>query len=237
MKKIIIAILSLVSLAFAQINLNDSKVIDNIGIGGIYPNMKLVDFHAAGVWFLRDQFPAKWERVANDEFELHDALNKASNTLKQLIPVYYKRYLNQKSIINSQINFGKYDFDTKCYPLEGIVTKDTYFYFNGSNLINNLNVFFDNPPSEKERELCMPPKSAEEFLNNRKDNFGNVNRTLNIRYYFIIKKINTNVDTINQNTTAEGFTSNPNVKLIGHLYKIEIIDPINNKILKTINNK
>jgi len=235
MKKLIVTILSLVSLAFAQINLNNGNVVDNIGIGGIYPNMKLVDFHAAGIWFLKNQFPAKWERVQNDEFESHKAINESSNTLKQLIPNYYKKYLNQKSIIDTQINFGQYNFNTKCYPLSGVVTKNMYFNFSGNNLINSLNLYFNNPPSEKERELCMSSKHAEEFLNNRKDNWGNINRTLDIRYYFTIEKIHTSVDEINRYTT-EGFGfMNPSVRLIGHIYKIEIIDPINKNILKTIN--
>jgi len=233
MKKLFFVILALVSIVFADVNFNDGSVIDDIGIGGTYPNFKLLDSQAAGIWFLRGKFPAKWDRVRNDEFELHDAIQEAYNTLKGIVKPKYDEYINKDATILFRTTFGKYNFKTNSFPLD-MVTKDTYFKFYGKNLVDDLYVYFNNP-GEKERKLLMAPKQAKSFLQQRKNSNGWVDRTIYAKYYFKIKKIKTNVDDINSNTPD--YSNTPDVTLIGHIYKVEIIDPQSNKVIATINKK
>jgi len=235
MKKLFFAILALVSIVFADVNFNDKNTVDDIGIAGTYPNFKLLDPNAAGVWFLRGKFPAKWEKVKNDEFELHDAIQKAYNTLKSIAKPKYDEFINKNASILMSTRFGKYNFQTKSFPLE-MMTKNSYFSYDGKNLVGTLDIYFDNT-GEKEQKLLMPPKQAKTFLQQRKDSDGYVDRRIYAKYYFTIKKINTDVDTINSNTTNYWQYYNPDVKMIGHIYKIEIIDPKTNKVIATINKK
>jgi len=233
MKKLFFAILALISIVFADVNFNDRSTVDDIGIAGTYPNFKLLDPDAAGVWFLRGKFPAKWDRVKNDEFELHDAIQNAYNTLKSIVKPKYDEFINKNATILLNTRFGKYNFKTNSFPLD-MVTKDTYFKFYGKNLIDTLYVYFDNT-GDKEKKLLMPPKQAKSFLQQRKDSNGWVDRTVYAKYYFRIKKIKTNIDDINKNSPDYFYT--PDVTLIGHIYKVEIIDPNSNKVIATINKK
>jgi hypothetical protein len=234
MKRLILTILLLISNLFAEVNLHDSKIVDEIGIAGIYPNMKLLDKDAASIWFLRENYPAKWEKVKNDEFELHDAMDNAFNVLKSLIKEKYNDFINQKGVVNVLIGFDKYNFHDKYFPLE-TMTKDSYLTFGGDKFISSLYLYFDNT-GDKEKKLYMQPKTAKTFLENKKDSWGNINRNVIAKYYFIIKKINTDVNSINQNS-VDNYEDIIHTKVIGHIYKIEIIDPKTNKVLVTFNKK
>jgi len=239
MKKLFFAILALVSIVFADVNFDNPNVVDEIGIGGTYPNFKLLDPHAAGLWFLRAEYPAKWDRVKDDEFEQHDAIQSAFKTLKSLAKPKYDEYINQKSSILTGIRFGRYDFKSHSFPLD-VIGKNSFFKFDGKRLISTLKVYFDNTGDE-EKKLYMPVKEAKTFVEQRKNSDGWVDRELDAKYYFRIKKIKTNINKINENeytpdTWGQGYEPS-DVTVIGHIYKIEIIDPKTNKVIATFNKK
>jgi len=233
MKKIFFVVLTLVSVISAEVNFHDEATVDNIGIAGTYPNFRLLDSQAAGIWFLRGKFPAKWKRIKNDEFELNDAIQEAYNALKNIAKSKYNEFINKNASMILSVQFGKYDFKTKSFPLE-MMTKNSYVRYNGKNLIRALHLYFDNT-GEKERKLSIVPEQAKTFLQKRKGSYGYVDRKIYAKYYFTIKKLDTDVDTINSNVIDNWMIEAPNVKMIGHIYKIEIIDPKTNRVLAIFN--
>jgi hypothetical protein len=235
MKKVLIFLTLIASLLLAEnINLDNSKIIDEIGVAGVYPKLKRLDPHAAGIWFLRGFYPAKWERVRNDEFELNDAINQAYNALKDYSKEKYHQYINKSGTLNLRIRFGKYNFKGHYFPLKDLMTKDSYVKFYGDRLIYHGDLFFENP-GLAETKLYMKPSDAKIFLQSRKNSYGDVDRRLIAKYYYKIKKIDTDEKSINDNTV--GYHDKPITKIIGHIYKIEIIDQKTNKVLRTINKK
>lgn len=226
-----ICILLGTQVALAQeVDLNDRNTVDQIAIAGLKGKENLIDKFAAGVWFLRMVYPAKWNAVKDNEFEVHKAITEASKTFLSLINNYYKKYIDKEGILRLRIKFGKYDFSRKAFPLT-LMNENSYVRFYGDWAIVDL-VF--NNTSQFPKYLPMPTKKAEDFLNFRRSSWGGYNRNLVAIYKYKIVNMDTSPESINSCTIDSLGCSNLNSKVTGHILSIEIYDPLTKQIIYTI---
>lgn len=143
--------------------------------------------------------------VKNDEFEYNRFINKIKNKLSNLIPEYADRNTFK---IYANINFGKYDFDKKGFPiiwdnidnfkvLKSITTIDSRDIDGEFVKPTDLRVLFSNY-SGKYSFLPLSEERANYLIKYRKKNNGGVNRKFMLKIYFnienlIIKKLNNDI--------------------------------------------
>lgn len=233
MKKLLIVLLFLFSNVVADINIHAPETVNDLTIAGVYKDFRLADKEAIGKWFLQHQYPSKWDRISDNEFELHSAIADAYDTLKSISKEKFDSYINQKSIILVGIRFGKYNFKGGYFPLLGVLTKNSNVYFTsyeigGDILADRVVVYIDNTDQIKAK-LFMPMEQAKEFLDSRQKNYSGRLRDLVAKYYFTIQKIKTNIKTINEDPSNE-----PDLVITGHAYKVEILDSQTRNILQTL---
>jgi hypothetical protein len=215
-----------------EINLNNPKIIDEIGIGGLKHQKEFLDKTAAGAFFLKKMYPIKWEEVKYNEFKFDKAISEADNQFLKLIDEYYQKYKNKEAILYLRINFGKYDFSKKGFPLE-LMGKNSYVAFEGDKFVERAELVFDNTDSFS-NYLKMPPSKAEKFLEQRKDRYwGGYDRQLIAIYKYKIKEIKTPVSDVNSCPIHYSYCY-LHTKIVGHIISIDIYDPKTKKIIYNI---
>lgn len=232
MKKIVIAgMLSIAMSLFADVNMNDKSVVDNIGLAGLKSKFSTIDKTKAGKWYLLKTDRKHYLKVRNDEFEIDDAIS--SSYTKFQTKVNKESFVGKTAVLRLGIKFSKYDFKKKLFPISAM-TKDSYVSFDGGPIVTSdgLRISFDNI-NDSHSFLPMAKSDAKEFIKARKDSRGNVDKRLTLRYTYVIKSIESPVKPIN---TCEQRDRScwqlDKIKLIGHITKLEILDK-DNKVLHT----
>lgn len=129
-----------------------------------------------------------WKKYRDDEFELE---SKRQETIKIMKDRFEQFDLSQEFIIHTFINFNEYDFDAEEFPLEGF-TASSYFpvsrnrYYSNNVFPNKYKVSFENYDIVK--NLKMDKSAAKQFVQNRKDRYGKVDRKIPIQVKFKVQE-------------------------------------------------
>lgn len=228
-------------LATSEVNLNDTKTVDVIGLNGLNQLIPKFDKNAAGRAYLYTFDYKKYEEVREDEFLLDDAITESYPKFIEKIKSS-ESFINKKGVLRLGASFKKYDFKNESFPMD-IMEKNSYITFGGgkivriSNLYNKpLTLSFDNIDA-KSAFLNMKKADAKNFVKNRKDKDGNVDRQLTAKYTYILKSYTSAsnaVEIINncqENFKRCNFRYLNGIKLVGHITKIEILGK-DNKVLQ-----
>jgi hypothetical protein len=228
MKKIVIAgMLTLAVSLFAEVNMNDKKTIDLIGLDGLKKSISKVDKASAGRWFLYRGKNPTYRKVRNDEFELDGAIEEAYTEFISKINST-ESFVGKTSELRLGSEFGKYNFKKKEFPIT-VMSKNSYVSFGGADIIiesyssQGAKLSFDNV-NNAHSVLPMVKADAKQFMKSRKNSRGNVDRSLTARYSYVIKSVKTPVDYIEK--CKENFRNcqaQREVKIVGHITKLEIL--------------
>jgi len=232
MKKIVIAgMLTIAVSLFAEVNMNKTEVVDSIGLAGFKKSLSVIDKAAAGRWYLLRADRRKFNKVRGDEFEIDDAITSAYS--KFTTKVKEESFVGKASVLRLGAEFSKYDFKKKQFPISAM-SKDSYISFNGSKLVGGggMQLSFNNV-NDTHSFLPMVKDDAKKFMKARKDSVGNIDRRVTAKYSYIIKSIESPAESINScNERYRGCHVIDNVKVIGHITKLEILDK-DGKVLHT----
>lgn len=123
-----------------------------------------------------------YKRYRNDEFNMR---TKRAETIEMMKERIRNFDLDEPFIINTSVEMGKYNFDTESFPIQGIGA-NSYFYERNyaGDFPNTYKVRFSN--FELIGDIEMAPGEAEDFIAQRKDSYGSINRKLPIRLKFKI---------------------------------------------------
>jgi hypothetical protein len=119
--------------------------------------------------------PNTWNRCRNNEFLLQDARKETIKLMQQRVKEFD---LNEDIELNLTLTLGKYDFETSEFPVVE-ATGNRYWYvyrYTVREFPRNLKVFLKNP--ERISKVPMPKDVANQFLQRRKDRYGNVSRRI-----------------------------------------------------------
>lgn len=236
MKKSFILLSCVSSLLFSDINLNDNKNVDKLAIAGLKENIASIDEKTAGLWYLNLVQYTKWDKVRNDEFEIQDAITGAYPIFKNNIEKN-QELIGQSSEILLNVTFQDYDFSKESFQIANLADKNSYIKFYGDRLSRGIKLSFDNVKDEG-IFLTMNKDLAKQFVQKRKNSYGDINRKLIAKYYFKIRSISTPNENIIGCTYSKGRTNNCYVldetTVVGHIDKIEILDE-KDKIITSVN--
>jgi len=231
MKKITIVMMCLLVIpALAEkLNLANPLVVENFGANIIKNKLNSYDSVALGVWYLQNNYSSKWNRVRNDEFERDEAVTWAyeqwKTKLMKSIPIEkkseYHLYLNSK--------FTKYDFKREVFPIQAL-SENSYMSYAGKGEYvqhySSSKLSFENA-DEKINFVPMKKSQAKEFINSRKDRYGNIDRALTSHYTYIITRF----------VEDNEFTSNGSpmtIKFTAKLKSVEFMDKNRKHILHKV---
>jgi len=150
-------------------------------------NQSIFDYEQHVDSYMQIYRKSVWERYKEDEFELEDKRQETIQMMKNKISSFN---LNEEFIINTSIEFQKYNFKGQYYPLEG-PQKGTYYaetknYTRGT-FLREYRVYFSN--YNIVTGVSIPKKEAKEFLQSRKNSRGTVDRDLPATIKFMIKNL------------------------------------------------
>lgn len=236
MKKSFILLSCVSSLLFSDINLNDKKNVDKLAIAGLKENIASIDEKTAGLWYLRIAQYTKWDKVRNDEFEIQDAITGAYSIFKNNVEKN-QELIGQSSEILLNVTFQDYDFSKESFQIANLVDKNSYINFYGQTLSSGIKISFDNVKDEG-IFLTMNKDLAKQFVQKRKNSWGEINRKLIAKYYFKIRSVSTPNENIVECTYSKGRANNcynlGETTVVGHIDKIEILDE-KGKIFTSVN--
>lgn len=148
--------------------------------------------------YMRAQRNAVWQTYRNDEFELEGKRNETIEMMKERVAALD---LSEPFSINTNVEFGSYDFDKGAYPIEGPGANSYYSTRRAAHYpypFATSKVFFNNP--EIIQDLGMDKADAKAFLNARKRN-GYVNRRLPAVIHFRVVDKGSNPNEFNTEIT------------------------------------
>ena len=115
--------------------------------------------------------------------------------------------------------------------------KNSYINFYGQTLSSGIKISFDNVKDEG-IFLTMNKDLAKQFVQKRKNSWGEINRKLIAKYYFKIRSVSTPNENIVECTYSKGRANNcynlGETTVVGHIDKIEILDE-KGKIFTSVN--
>ena len=217
------------SLWAEKLNLGDPNLVERFGMQIVKEKIDLYDVDALGLWVLKNDYRSKYQKVRNDEFELDDAKKWAFDKFKQKLsrikPIdkdaEFHLYL-------SGVEFGKYDFRGKKFPLLNALEEGTYMRYGGRGKIverwRGAKLVFENATSEI-NYLPMEKEEAKKFVRSRKDKYGNIDRNLAAHYVY----------TITSYEETDEFRPNEQVmriKFTGRLKSVDFMDKKQKYVLK-----
>ncbi len=132
--------------------------------------------------YMREYRSPVWKKYRNDEFQMHTKRKETIGMMKNEIEGFD---LEEEFVINTGIDFGKYNFDAEEFPIDGVSPKS---YFTQSNHAGEFpyryKVRFSNTAIFGNLE--MNPEDAQAFVESRKNRYGNVDRELAAQLKFKI---------------------------------------------------
>lgn len=211
-------------------------------LDGFYIYMNLSDTKVTDDWYLDYAKTVEkdiYEKYQNDEFEWQD---KFADIKKKFDAGIESANVDGTFVISSTFEFGDYDFSKEAYKVD--VSKDlffplksvcdaTYRYASTSrDSIFDKKLALKIKDAEKFTLLKMPKDEAKQFLQSRKDSYGNVNRKIAILYKYEIESFNSK----EYESWAKLASSNGYLPLMGLIKEIQVFDTTNNqyKLLGTL---
>ena len=133
--------------------------------------------------------PKKWSIYKNDEFLLEENKNKVIQEMKSKSNDFNTK---QNFYIYTSLYIGKYDFQNSAFPLQEGLKKNTYYTFKPANTPSysmenypgRFRIFFGNP--EFLTGIKMSKNDAKKFITSRKNQWGTVDRKINVYIKFVI---------------------------------------------------
>ena len=119
--------------------------------------------------------PDVWKRYRNDEFEMVGKRKETMELMKQAIAGFS---LQETFLVRTSTEFGNYEFDSKSFPIVGW-SESSYFYdssYPHGSFPSSMSLFLSNPKAVS--RIVMDEAQAKEFVRNRKNSSGNINRSL-----------------------------------------------------------
>lgn len=217
--------------SFAEkLDLGNPLVVENFGTNIVKEKLDTYDSVALGLWYLKNNYRSKWERVRNDEFELDDAKSWAFEQLKKKLakaePIRkdaeYHLYLTSK--------IEKYDFKAKSFPVNAL-SENSYMRYRGKGVFvdayRDSKLLFENA-STSINFIPMEKAAAKKFIQSRKNKYGDINRQIIAHYVY----------TITDYMEDREFTSDGSpmtIKFMAKLKAVEFMDKSRKHILRTVN--
>jgi len=144
---------------------------------------KFIDERQFGTWFLQAYMTSTYNHVKNDEFELNDAIEDATQKAFAWLENVSADYTYE---IITTVQVGNYDFKTLSFPLDFEVGSN-FFHASSSprgglpGLAPGVSLHFNSIKNTNGLSLEMPKDSAKAFLASRKDSYGNINRNVQLK--------------------------------------------------------
>jgi Domain of unknown function (DUF4852) len=135
--------------------------------------------------------PDVWNRYRNDEFEMVSKRKETIELMKQAIERFS---IQEPFVVRTSTRIGSYEFDSKSFPLDGW-SESSYFYASNyphGDFPSSIEVFISNPQVVK--RLAMSEVQAKEFVRNRKDRHGEINRMIYVKLNLKITKVKAEPD-------------------------------------------
>lgn len=179
-------------------------------------------------WFLETYEWDTWREHRDDEFKFHRIVEE---TKTEAID-WLNDFEGGSYYIFTGVEFGKYDFDKELFPVEVGISDSTYYKWNGDEieapfsapegsshedleeLPPSLIVQITNPEIFDAVEMKMSPDRAEEFLDNRRDDLGNINRSVWLK--FIITPTDATIEDIGN------YSDHDAMALISRVEKVDL---------------
>lgn len=123
-----------------------------------------------------------YKRYRNDEFNMRSKREETIEIMKERVRNFD---LDEEFIINTSVEMGKYNFEDELFPVQGIGA-NSYFYErnHAGEFPYRYKVKFSN--FDLIGDIEMEPNEAEAFIDQRKNNYGSINRELPIQLKFKI---------------------------------------------------
>ncbi|MCT7562160.1 DUF4852 domain-containing protein [Aliarcobacter butzleri] len=234
MKKSVVLLSCLASFLFADIDFTNRKDVDKLAMAGLKDSINNIDEKSGGLWYLYRAQTTKWDKVKNDEFEIQDAISKAYPLFKNTIEKN-QELIGKQTVVLVGVNFQDYDFSKESFEIGNLLDEKSYLEFYGDEFSNGIKLSFDNTNAQG-TFLAMNKEDAKQFVQKRKNSYGEVNRKLIAKYYFKIKSISSFDKNVIGCVYSKGRTNNCNAlstsSVVGHIEKIEILDD-KNKVIST----
>ena len=147
------------------------------------------DYEAFAESYMQVFRPVVYKSYRDDEFQFR---KKKKETIELMKKAAKNFDLTKDFTINTTMTLGKYDFDKQEFPV--IQATDTHYWYKnrpryGSDLPSSYKIFFSN--HDLIRTVPMPEERAGEFIAQRKDRSGRINRVVQCTLKFRIERIRT----------------------------------------------
>ncbi|SFV52776.1 hypothetical protein MNB_SM-7-8 [hydrothermal vent metagenome] len=229
MKKLILFFFTLfvLSLQAETLDFNVKTDVDKLAYLAYSKDPFAVEENVWGAWFLYYRNHDLYKEVHEDEFELEDASNAYLKKLQKMAKYYNEKFKDHVFSITVPMRFGKYKRKGGYFKIENL-TSQNYFTYSGDSMVDWARLSFNNTASSKDYDkVFLPREEAKILLKNRKDAYGNIDRTIHIKFDFKIADIKiTDLPTIDGNDLE--------LKVIGKIVKMDYIDQKTGKILKSV---
>lgn len=133
--------------------------------------------------------PDVWKRYRNDEFEMVGKRKETIELMKQSIASFS---LQETILVRTSTEFGNYEFESKSFPINAW-SESSYFYASAyphGSFPSSMSLFLSNPKAVS--RIALGEDQAKEFVRNRKDRSGNVDRRLYVLLQLRIVKAKSN---------------------------------------------
>jgi len=133
-----------------------------------------------------------WKKNRNDEFIFEDKKQEVIIEMKNKASEHINTNLY---VIHTGVEFGKYNFKNQEFPIETMLTKTSMFKIGvdvwnkprDNKYPNSFQIIFNNP--KPFASIKMLKDKAKSFLENRKNNYGKIDRTINTDIFYKIIKL------------------------------------------------
>ncbi len=232
MKKIMVIMMCILAIpSFAEkLDLGNPLVLENFGANIVKDKLDTYDSVALGLWYLKNNYRSKWNRVRDDEFELDDAKNWAFEQLKKKLSKIKPIDKNAEYHLYLSSKFTKYDFKSQSFPVEALSGTSYMSYFGKGEFVKSCSyskLLFENA-DESVNFIPMKKADAKKFIQSRKNKYGKINREIVAHYVYTI--INYMED---REFTSDG--SPMTIKFTAKLKSVEFMDKSRKHILQTVN--
>ena len=181
-----------------------------------------LDYEANVDSFMMTFRPDVWNKYHDDEFEMVGKRKETIEIMKQLVNSFS---LQESFLIRTTTRLKNYDFESKAFPIQG--WDDSYYFYESQyphgSFPHTFRVFMSN--TEVFERIPFDEQQAKEFLRNRKDRFGEIDRTVHVTISMKIIKQNIEPrDMVAEITKYRVYADSSYKKLI---YEYEVPKPTN----------